>query len=90
MAAINCWEYFACGREPSGSRSEELGVCPAAVHRQSDGVNGGRMAGRYCWRVAGTLCGGEPQGSFAQKAEGCGRCAFFHLVLREAGDGIVF
>jgi len=55
---INCWEYMQCGREPRGKRAELLGVCPAAMNSESDGINHGRDAGRLCWSVEGTLCTG--------------------------------
>ena len=47
----NCWEHKKCGREPGGSETESLGVCPAAVESRLDGVHGGRNAGRACWIV---------------------------------------
>ncbi len=82
---LNCWEYFHCGREPGGDRVDELGVCPAASHRQSEGLNHGVNAGRSCWRIAGTFCFDEIQGSFAQKAASCLACEFFGAVRAEEG-----
>jgi len=79
----NCWEAKRCGREPGGRNSGELGVCPAATELRLDGVHGGRMAGRACWMVAGTMCGGAPQGTFAQKLENCEQCGFFKQVVAE-------
>jgi hypothetical protein len=35
-----------CGREPGGEKSEELGVCRAAVEGSYDGNNFGKNAGR--------------------------------------------
>ena len=78
----NCWEYKKCGREPGGERVRELGVCPAAVEVRLDAVHGGRNAGRACWVVAGTLCQGETQGTFAVKFGACESCAFY-LAVRE-------
>jgi len=49
-----------------------------AVH---DGVN----AGRTCWIVAGTLCKGEVQGTFAQKFSNCKECDFYISVREEEG-----
>lgn len=34
MSRTNCWEYFKCGREPGGSKVDELGVCPAATEER--------------------------------------------------------
>lgn len=81
----NCWEFRGCGREPGGVHVHDLGVCPAAVAVDSDGINHGRNAGRYCWRIAGTLCTGEIHGTFAEKVCDCGRCAFFLAVVKEEG-----
>ena len=78
----NCWEFKKCGREPGGERVQELGVCPAAVENRLDAVHGGRNAGRACWVVAGTLCKGETQGTFAVKFGACEACEFY-LAVRE-------
>ena len=37
-------------------------------------------AGRACWLVAGTMCGGEVQGSAAQKLGNCRDCDFYSKV----------
>ena len=78
----NCWEFKKCGREPGGERVAELGVCPAATEGRLDAVHGGRNAGRSCWVVAGTLCKGEMQGTFAVKFGACESCEFY-LAVRE-------
>ena len=79
----NCWEYKECDREPGGDKVEELGICPAATEKRLDGVHGGRNAGRACWVIAGTFCGGEVQGSYANKYPSCMDCDFFKLVIHE-------
>ena len=89
MERKNCWEFKKCGREPHGERSLDLGVCPAAVDKVLAGVNRGKYAGRVCWVVAGTMCGGEIQGSFAQKCESCEQCDFYNFVKEEEGDNFV-
>lgn len=83
MGKTNCWEFKRCGREPGGVNEGDLGVCPASVERRLDGTHGGRRAGRACWVVAGSLCGGRTQGTFARKYEDCSRCDFYQLVRRE-------
>ena len=84
-AKINCWEYMRCGRERGGAAAEELGVCPAAVDATFDGINSGVCAGRFCWAVGGTLCGGVRQGTFARKRDSCVECHFYQRVQAEEG-----
>jgi serine/threonine protein kinase len=80
---INCWEYMRCGREEGGRKAAELGICPASADITFDGINFGKNAGRICWAVAGTFCGGRAQGSFAEKRSSCVGCAFFIKVQEE-------
>lgn len=86
MKKKNCWEFMLCGREPGGDKSGEFGVCPAAAYEKVDGIHGGKNAGRVCWLVAGTMCGGEVQGTFASKCKDCRECRFYQLVRKEEGD----
>ncbi len=79
----NCWEFKRCGREPGGSNIREFGVCPAATEARLDTVHGGKNAGRSCWVLAGTLCKGEVQGTFAQKYKNCEICDFYKKVKEE-------
>jgi len=80
MSRMNCWEFFDCGREPNGKKARELGVCPAAAKTELDGLNDGRNGGRSCWAIAGTMCEGEVQGSYAQKLGNCLKCDFHAFV----------
>lgn len=84
MHRLNCWEVKLCGREPGGERGD-LGTCPAALEATLDGTHGGVNAGRACWIVAGTLCNGKVNGTFAAKYESCEQCDFFNLVKQEEG-----
>ena len=63
---MNCWEFKKCGREAGGSKVKELGICPVYP-----------KYGKSCAHVAGTLCGGQVQGSFASKITNCIKCDFF-------------
>ena len=82
----NCWEFKKCGREPNGVNVNELGVCPSATEKSLDGVHGGVNAGRTCWAVAGTMCGGKVQGTFARKYNSCIiKCDFYKTVKKEEG-----
>lgn len=85
MTRQNCWEFKKCGREPGGARVSELGICPAATDTSSDGLNGGKNAGRICWAVTGTFCGGKVQGTFALKQISCLACDFFKKAKEEEG-----
>ncbi len=87
MARLNCWEFKKCGRQTGGFNSEQLGVCPAVIEKRLHGSNGGINAGRACWVVAGTLCGGKVQGTFALKMANCMQCEFFLSVRDEEGRG---
>jgi len=87
---VNCWEFKRCGREPGGEHARELGVCPAAIEQRLDSVHGGRMAGRACWVVAGTLCKGQVQGTFAVKFGSCEACDFYLAVREEEFPGFQF
>jgi hypothetical protein len=89
MNKINCWEHKNCGREPEGINAFELGVCPATVEKSLDGTHGGKNAGRACWAVGGSMCGGKVQGTFAQKYGNCVICDFYKLVKEEEGEGFV-
>jgi hypothetical protein len=82
---INCWESKKCGREPGGEKAIEFGVCPAATDTRLDGTHGGKNAGRACWIIAGTLCGGRIQGTFANKFKSCEVCDFYQFVRSSEG-----
>lgn len=83
MKKRNCWEHKKCGREPGGGKVDELGVCPVSKEVNLNGTHGGRNGGRACWVVAGSYCGGERQGTYAQKFESCGSCDFYRAVKGE-------
>jgi hypothetical protein len=85
----NCWEVKKCGRQPGGCNVHKLGVCPASVETRANGINHGKNAGRACWAIAGTLCKGEVQGTFAKKLEICLECDFYKQVWLEEKDHFV-
>ncbi len=85
---LNCWEFKKCGRQPGGSKVAELGVCPATVYEQLNGAHGGKNAGRACWAIAGSLCGGKIQGTYAQKLHNCWRCEFMNKVKTEEESSV--
>jgi len=80
LRQINCWEFTGCGREPGGSRADDLGVCPAAADRRLDGINDGINGGRVCWMIAGTFSGDRPECIRASSQYPCTVCAFYNLV----------
>jgi hypothetical protein len=63
---MKCWEFKKCGCERGGTKSVELGVCPAYPNN-----------GNTCAKTAGTLCGGKVQGTFAIKLASCLECNFY-------------
>ncbi len=71
---MNCWEYKKCGREKGGAKVTELGICPAWPDN-----------GTKCAHVAGTLCGGKVQGSFAFKLASCMQCEFYRSEHYDRG-----
>ncbi len=85
MSKLNCWEAMQCGREPGGAR-KELGICPVTTEYRLHGTHGGKHGGRACWIIAGTLCGGKAQGTFAQKYSNCEKCRFYQSVRQEEGS----
>ena len=89
MTKKNCWEVKKCGREPGGAKVKELGICPASTEKRTDGINEGKNAGRACWALAGTFCGGKVQGSFAAKMSNCMACDFYKEVQKEEGSNLV-
>ena len=59
-----CWEHMQCKQDVNHDES-----CPAYPH-----------FGKICWAVAGTLCAGKIQGTYAQKIHDCHRCGYYRMV----------
>ena len=81
----NCWEIKKCGRQPGGNKVDELGICPVTIEKRTNLINNGKNAGRACWAVTGTFCGGKVQGTFASKLANCMNCDFYTAVIEEEG-----
>jgi len=91
MPKVNCWEWKKCGRQEGGARVAELGVYPAASAERINGAHCGLNGGRACWALAGTLCGGQVQGTFAAKLSNCMVCDFFgKYEFSRPTDGFCF
>ena len=86
---MNCWEYKKCGREPGGIKVHEFGICPASVETRINGTHGGKNGGRACWVVAGSVCGGKVQVTFAEKCVDCMRCDFYISVKKDEGKDFI-
>lgn len=86
---VNCWEYMQCGRVSCEAGDTEGGVCPVVEAEYYHGVNEGVNGGRFCWAVAGTLCHGQVQGTFAQKAMDCMKCEFYGQLYRQFGYDLI-
>ena len=83
MGKVNCWEFMKCGRNYGGDREKAFGLCPVVTEKRLDKVHGGINAGRACWVVGGSLCGGTIQGTFARKFANCAKCDFYNHVKKE-------
>ena len=64
MSYRPCWEQMQCNQDIN---HEER--CPAYPH-----------FGRICWAVAGTLCAGKIQGTYAQKIHDCHKCGYYRAA----------
>ena len=53
--------------------------CPRERHMLCPAFT--QNAGRSCWSIAGTLCGGEVQGILAKRIGSCKKCDFYQQVL---------
>lgn len=80
---LNCWEVMNCGKEPGGANTADGGACPVAEDRMLWGKNRGLYAGRCCWNILGTLCGGASQSTLEAKMDACSRCDFFDMVKHQ-------
>ncbi|MBF0245856.1 MAG: hypothetical protein HQL31_11415 [Planctomycetes bacterium] len=85
----NCWQVMGCERQLGGKKANERGICPAAKMNEHHSKNGGEAGGRYCWKLAGTLCGGRPQGSVVIKIDSCRKCRFYNQVREEEADSFI-
>lgn len=85
MTTKNCWEFKKCERQPGGINFNKIGPCKATTNFTYNGRNNGIGAGRYCWKISGTLCDGKIQGTFAEKIDNCVNCDFYQLVKKEEG-----
>ncbi len=82
---MNCWEFKKCGREPGGSKVNELGVCPAATFKDADGFLGGKNGGKACAYITGTFCNQQIQGTFKDKMKECLKCDFYKELMFKHG-----
>ena len=82
----NCWEYMKCGHEPKERSPLKFKGCPIFGEKSLNGIHGGKNAGRACWVIAGTKCGGDTQGLFASKLGKCVMCDFYKKVRSEEED----
>jgi hypothetical protein len=54
---------------------------PESIKRSTP--HGETNAGRVCWVIEGSLCGGKIQGTYAKKLLNCWRCDFMNMVKQE-------
>jgi hypothetical protein len=86
---LNCWDFKNCGRRVGGHLAKKIGTCPAATEKKLHGIHGGKNAGRACWAVAGTMCEGKAEGTYAKSFTGCRLCDFYKAVKEEEGEHFV-
>ena len=86
---LNCWEIKNCGREPGGVKIDHMGVCPAALPTQHDGMNNGSYGGRFCWTVKGTLCDNKHQNDLSEKLIKCVTCEVYLRIKKEEEENFV-
>ena len=79
---LNCWEYRNCGMEPGGIFSEIYGTCPVPTMMKYDGANGGRGAGRVCWRVKNKATA-KGRDLCRHHRQSCIHCDFYRRVQSE-------
>jgi len=72
---LNCWEIKKCERQKGGMKVYELGECIASKCEM----------GHSCWAIAGTLCLGKIEGTFAQKIGFCTSCEVYQRYNRPSG-----
>lgn len=80
ITKLNCWEFMKCGRQPGVSTLMTSGCVLLRGRADLMVFMTERIAGRACWVVAGSLCGGTIQGSFAEKFRNCEKCNFYKRV----------
>ena len=66
---MNCWEFMKCGRDKGALALESYDMRSCHVYP---------FYGKKCATVAGTLCGGKVQGSYAMKIFDCAKCDFYN------------
>ncbi len=69
MDHLKCWEYKKCGKQPGGENVAEFGHCPAALSPDNS-----------CWFIAGTLCSGKVEGTYAEKIDTCIICDYYNKM----------
>jgi hypothetical protein len=87
--SINCWEFHGCGCQPGGKNADLHNPCPIPLDEKYDGINNGKNAGRYCWKVIGTMSDAEPKCTEAMKIRECTKCDFFQLVKVQQRDSFI-
>lgn len=83
----NCWEIKGCER--CSTILEDEG-CPVCKEIRLDGVHDGINGGRACWTIPHTICGGNTQGTFANKFANCKECDFYNMVKEEEKGAFQF
>jgi hypothetical protein len=69
-----------CGREPTGEKVNENGICRAASEKFFNGTNSGKNGDRICFVVSGSFHSDDIHGIFAKKYASCKHCNFYKTL----------
>lgn len=78
----NCWEIKGCGRTPDNIDNIKT-ICPVFDAKIYSGINHGRLGGRMCWFISGTLCNDQVQGNYSMKKDTCLLCDVYKQIQLE-------
>ncbi len=89
MKKKQCWEVMECCKHLEDEHICGIGVCPAKLPSEYDGINGGKNGGRFCWAIMGTFGQGNPRCTYSSKIVDCLSCELYIQVEIEEGSEYV-
>jgi hypothetical protein len=85
MSKMNCWEFMKCGKHVENGKTDRSDVCPVAIEKTANGLNGGVNGGRICWIVADMCCRRWMPCQDNKRNDPCFSCEFRFKVMAEEG-----